>query len=87
MRDMIKFALRVEFSNTAIRTGQLTKVMHQIAGELKPEAAYFFPLRGKAWVLYRRYAGLIADSGYGRTLLPWSECQGRVRPGHVGCGS
>ena len=43
MRVMIKFALPVESSNTAIRTGKLEKVMHQIAEDLKPEAAYFFP--------------------------------------------
>ena len=43
MRVMIKFALPVESGNTAIRTGKLSKVMHQIAEDLKPEAAYFFP--------------------------------------------
>ena len=43
MRVMIKFALPVESSNTAIRTGKLQKVMQQIAEDLKPEAAYFFP--------------------------------------------
>jgi hypothetical protein len=36
---VIKFALPVEPNNTAIRTGKLAKVMHQIAEELKPEAA------------------------------------------------
>jgi hypothetical protein len=40
---MIKFALPVEASNTAIRTGKLQKVMQQIAEDLKPEAAYFSP--------------------------------------------
>ena len=39
MRVMIKFALPVESSNTAIRTGKLQKVMQQIAEDLKPEAA------------------------------------------------
>jgi hypothetical protein len=43
MRVMIKFALPVESSNTAISTGKLEKVMHQIAEDLKPEEAYFFP--------------------------------------------
>jgi hypothetical protein len=47
MRVMIRFALPVESSNTAIRTGKLAKVMHQITEELKPEAAYFFPLDGE----------------------------------------
>ena len=39
MRVMIKFALPVESSNTAIRTDKLQKVMQQIAEDLKPEAA------------------------------------------------
>src|SRR5260370_39245367 len=47
MRVMIKFALPVESSNTAIRTGKLEKVMHQIVEDLKPEAAYFFPTGGE----------------------------------------
>src|SRR5215468_5205509 len=47
MRVMIKFALPVESGNTAIRTGKLAKVMGQITEELKPEAAYFYPLDGE----------------------------------------
>jgi hypothetical protein len=47
MRVMIKFALPVEASNTANRTGKLAKVMKQIAEDLKPEAAYFFPTGGE----------------------------------------
>ena len=43
MRVMINFALPLESSNTAICTGKLQKVMQQIAEDLKPEAAYFFP--------------------------------------------
>jgi hypothetical protein len=43
MRVMIKFALPVESSNAAIRTGKLEKVFHQIVEDLKPEAAYFSP--------------------------------------------
>jgi hypothetical protein len=46
MRVIIKFTLRAESSNTAIR-GKLTKMMHQITKELGPEAAFFFPLDGK----------------------------------------
>ena len=44
---MIRFALPVESSNTAIRSGKLAKVFHQLTEELKPEAAYFFPLDGE----------------------------------------
>jgi hypothetical protein len=40
---MIKFALPVEAGNAAIRTCKLQKVMLQIAEDLKPEVAYFFP--------------------------------------------
>jgi hypothetical protein len=47
MRVMIKFALPVEASNTAIRTGKLAKVFQQIVEDLKPEAAYFFPTGGE----------------------------------------
>src|SRR4051795_13173536 len=47
MRVMIKFALPVESSNTAIRTGKLAKVSHQLNEDLKPEAAYFFPTGGE----------------------------------------
>ena len=64
MRVMIKFALPVESSNTAIRTGKLEKVMHQIAEDLKPEAAYFFPTggeRGGFFVVEMQDSSQIAD--------------------------
>src|ERR1700745_1810318 len=64
MRVMIKFALPVESSNTAVRTGKLAKVMHQIAEELKPEAAYFFPLdgeRGGFFIVDMQDSSQIAD--------------------------
>jgi len=35
---MIKFALPVEASNAAIRTGKLQKIFQQLAEDLKPEA-------------------------------------------------
>jgi hypothetical protein len=48
MRMMIKFALPVADSNTAIRNGKLQKVFQQLAEDLKPEAAYYFsPLGGE----------------------------------------
>ena len=47
MRVMIKFALPVKSSNTAIRSCKLAKVFHQLTEDLKPEAAYFFPLDGE----------------------------------------
>ena len=42
MRMMIKFALPVEASNAAIRTGKLQKIFQQLAEDLKPEAGYCF---------------------------------------------
>ena len=64
MRVMIKFALPVESSNAAIRTGKLAKIMHQITEELKPEAAYFFPLdgeRGGFFIVDMQDSSQIAD--------------------------
>ena len=46
MRMMIKFSFAVGVGNEAIRSGKLGKVFHQIAEELKPEAAYFCPQGG-----------------------------------------
>jgi hypothetical protein len=66
MRVMIKFALPVESGNTAIRTGKLSKVMHQIAEDLKPEAAYFFPTptegeRGGCFIVEMQDSSQIVD--------------------------
>jgi hypothetical protein len=47
MRMMIKFAFPVDAGNDAIRSGKLQKVFHQLAEDLKPEAAYFFPCYGE----------------------------------------
>jgi hypothetical protein len=47
MRMMIKFSIPVEFGNSAIRSGQLQKITQQLSEDLKPEAAYFYPLDGE----------------------------------------
>ena len=47
MRMMIKFSFPVEAGNDAIRSGKLQKVFQQLADDLKPEAAYFFPNGGE----------------------------------------
>jgi hypothetical protein len=47
MRVMIKFTFPVETGNVAIRSRKVEKVFKQIAEELKPEAAYFFPHGGE----------------------------------------
>jgi hypothetical protein len=46
VRMMIKFALPVEASNDAVRSGKLQKVFQQLAEDLKPEAGYFYPTEG-----------------------------------------
>ena len=47
MRVMIKFTFPVDTGNVAIRSGKVEKIFKQIAQELKPEAAYFFPQGGE----------------------------------------
>lgn len=47
MRVMIKFAIPVDIGNEAVRSGKLHKVFQQLADDLKPEAAYFFPEGGE----------------------------------------
>ena len=47
MRVMIKFTFPIDTGNDAIRSGKVEKVFKQIAQELKPEAAYFFPQGGE----------------------------------------
>ena len=47
MRVMIKFTFPADTGNDAIRSGKFEKVFKQIAQELKPEAAYFFPQGGE----------------------------------------
>jgi len=64
MRVMIRFALPVETGNIAIRTGKLAKIMSQITEELKPEAAYFYPLdgeRGGFFIVDMQDSSQIAD--------------------------
>src|SRR5947207_5619988 len=64
MRVMIKFALPVEASNTAARSGKLEKVFKQIHEDLKPEAAYFFAQdgqRGGLFIVDMQDSSQIAD--------------------------
>src|SRR5205814_5667483 len=64
MRVMIRFALPVEASNTAARTGKLEKVFKQIHEDLKPEAAYFFAQdgqRGGLFIVDMQDSSQIAD--------------------------
>jgi hypothetical protein len=64
MRVMIKFAMPVEASNEAIRSGKLQKVFQQLTEDLKPEAGYFFPTggeRGGFFVVDMRESSQIAE--------------------------
>jgi hypothetical protein len=64
MRVMIKFAMPVEVSNEAIRSGKLQKVFQQLTEDLKPEAGYFFPTggeRGGFFVVDMRESSQIAE--------------------------
>ena len=64
MRMMIKFALPVEASNDAVRSGKLQKVFQQLVEDLKPEAGYFFPNggeRGGFFVVDMRDLSQVAD--------------------------
>ena len=64
MRMMIKFSFPVEAGNDAIRSGKLQKVFQQLADDLKPEAAYFFPNggeRGGFFVVDMRESSQVAE--------------------------
>jgi len=47
MRTVLKFTIPVEAGNATIRDGTLAKTIESVLGDLKPEAAYFFPHNGE----------------------------------------
>ncbi|MFF5006925.1 hypothetical protein ACFY3G_29360 [Streptomyces phaeochromogenes] len=47
MRVMLKATLDTEKSNELIRSGKMPEMIKEILDHLKPEAAYFAPLRGR----------------------------------------
>ncbi len=47
MRIMVKFRFPVDEGNEAIRTGRMQQIFQQLAEDLKPEAAYFYPDGGE----------------------------------------
>ena len=47
MIAITEFTFPVDTGNDAIRSGKVGKIFKQIAQELKPEAAYFFPQGGE----------------------------------------
>ncbi len=52
MRTMIKVQIPVEAGNEAIVTGKMERLMPMILGDLKPEAAYFYPEDGMRTALF-----------------------------------
>jgi hypothetical protein len=66
MRMMIKFAIPIDAGNEANRNGKLQKVFQQLAEDLKPEAAYFFPEGGERagfFVVDMRESSQVAEIG------------------------
>jgi hypothetical protein len=52
MRCMLKIEIDTEAGNKAITDGSLPKVMEQVAGQIKPEAAYFTTDNGNRTAFY-----------------------------------
>ncbi len=52
MRTMLRVSFPVEQSNKAIKDGSLPKLMGKMMEQLKPEAAYFFPDKGRRSALF-----------------------------------
>jgi len=44
---MLRFRLPVDAGNDVIRSGKIGKVFEQLMADLKPEAAYFYPVAGE----------------------------------------
>ena len=47
MRIMVKFRFPVDDGNDLVESGRIAKVFQQLAEDLKPEAAYFYPDSGE----------------------------------------
>ena len=52
MRMLLKISMPVEAGNAAIKSGLLPKTMQATAEALKPEAAYFYPEKGRRTGLF-----------------------------------
>jgi hypothetical protein len=51
MRMMLKATIPVEKGSQTIADGSLPRIIQEVLGELKPEAAYFLSLNGKRTAL------------------------------------
>ncbi|MET7644869.1 DUF3303 family protein [Streptomyces sp. NPDC005426] len=47
MRVMLRAQLDTQLANEAVKNGTLSTIMQSLAEQLKPEAAYFGPSKGK----------------------------------------
>jgi len=47
MRMMLKVLMPVEKGSQSVQSGNLSKIMTDAVKDLKPEAAYFYPEKGK----------------------------------------
>ena len=47
MRMMLRWTVPVERGNETIKDGSLARTLESLMGELKPEAAYFWPENGE----------------------------------------
>src|SRR5687768_10176251 len=47
MRMMLRFTFQAETGNELLRSGRINQMLQDIATDLKPEAAYFFPESGQ----------------------------------------
>lgn len=52
MRTMLHVHLDTQTGNDAVRTGSLPKRIETLVSELRPEASYFFPDRGRRSALF-----------------------------------
>jgi hypothetical protein len=52
MRTLMKVTIPVEAGNKGLQDGSLLKVMQGTLERLRPEAAYFYPERGKRTALF-----------------------------------
>ncbi|MEU5179569.1 DUF3303 family protein [Streptomyces longwoodensis] len=67
MRMLLKACMDTEKANEAVRNGTLDKLIHEVAQQLKPEAAYFTAENG------RRTAFMVFDMQDSSTMPMISE--------------
>ncbi len=51
MRTLVRVSMDVNASNSAIKSGEFSRVMQETLERIKPEAAYFYPENGRRTAL------------------------------------